>query len=98
MLIQPLLENAIKHGITTRQDQKNLIQVKISLINSNLLQVLVINDTGKLTNYNKKEHLSTAINTIKERLQLFKINGNSGRFNLNIEEKLTTAQLVIPIQ
>lgn len=98
MLIQPLLENAIKHGITTRQDQKNLIQVKISLINSNLLQVLVINDTGKLTNYNKKEHLSTAINTIKERLQLFKINGNSGRFNLTIEKKLTTAQLVIPIQ
>jgi sensor histidine kinase YesM len=97
MLIQPLVENAIKHGINTLNREHNEINCRFSLINKNILQVLVVNPTGTISSYNKNNHLSSAINIIRQRVKLISINNQQGEFELLIEKEMTTAKLLIPI-
>lgn len=79
MLIQPILENAIQHGIRSLQT-KGIINVNIKLEKHNLTDVLLISliDNGVGYNASKKikennktgfEHESKAINICKKRIE-----------------------------
>ncbi|MGE7775035.1 sensor histidine kinase [Chitinophaga sp. NPDC101104] len=109
MLIQPILENAIKHGLAPKNGSGHLL-VRLEL-QGDLLYCAVDDDgigwehansikTGKLT-----KHESTALSVIRERLQIIKsFNGSVGKleiidkFNSGFGNKAgTLVEILIPI-
>ncbi|WP_298708651.1 histidine kinase [uncultured Chitinophaga sp.] len=109
MLIQPILENAIKHGLAPKNGSGHLL-VRLEL-HGDLLYCAVDDDgigwehansikTGKLT-----KHESTALSVIRERLQIIKsFNGSVGKleiidkFNSGFGNKAgTLVEILIPI-
>ncbi|WP_295120877.1 histidine kinase [uncultured Chitinophaga sp.] len=87
MLIQPILENAIKHGLAPKNGSGRLI-VKMQLQND-LLYCAVDDDgigweqSNALKSNKLVKHESTAISVIKERLQIIKsFNGSIGKLEI----------------
>jgi LytS/YehU family sensor histidine kinase len=86
-LIQPHIENAIKHGLLHKRDFKKLI-LNIELLDNNILQVEIIdNGIGRTASalINKKrraKHVSFATNAILERISLI-----NSQYKLNISLK-----------
>ncbi len=75
MILQPFVENAIKHGMSEKKDSGK-IQVSFSLLHEDLL-LCTVRDNGigrKKAEEKKREstntHESTALNVTEERLQL----------------------------
>lgn len=69
MLIQPFIENAIKHGFTNKSDNA---YIKISMYLKNNLIFVEIEDNGigiKKTKEHEQKHQSLSIQITKERLQ-----------------------------
>jgi ligand-binding sensor domain-containing protein len=109
MLIQPILENAIKHGLAPKNGSGHLL-VKLEL-RGDLLLCAVDDDgigwehannikSGKLA-----KHESTALSVIKERLQIIKsFNGSVGKLEIIDKFKSgfgnkegTLVEILIPI-
>lgn len=109
MLIQPILENAIKHGLAPKNGSGHLV-VRLEM-HGDLLYCAVDDDgigwehansmkTGKLT-----KHESTALSVIKERLQIIKsFNGSVGKLEIIDKFKSgfgnkegTLVEILIPI-
>lgn len=88
MLIQPILENAIKHGFSPKREN-NLL--KITMVAKNDLVICSVDDNGigwkkKNSDFSTMKHESTALTIMRERLNLIKsYNGNTG--NLEIIDK-----------
>lgn len=100
MLIQPLVENAIKHGLMPTEDQKK-VEVKISLDKDSKLLLVEVCDNGigmrtKPSNHLKKTN-SISGDVIKERLQIlkkrFKVNARINYINL---DQGTKVELYLP--
>ena len=75
LLIQPLVENAIIHGVSTLKDRKGFISISFNLINKELECVVKDNGIGIETSIKEKEqriitHESVALKNIEERLKL----------------------------
>ncbi len=106
MLIQPLLENAIKHGLAPKKE-KGLLKINLFL-DKDLLEC-VVDDDGigwrKTSNdFSYMKHESTALSIIKERLNLIKsYNNNTGKleiinkFMLPTPQSGTVVKIFIPI-
>lgn len=84
MLLQPFLENAIKHGLLHLKGNKTLT---ITFKKNNSLLEITIDDNGigrkkseELNLNNRKDHISFATNAIEKRLEIL---------NLNKEDKIT---------
>lgn len=92
MLIQPLIENAIKYSNTNTQNQI-LIQVRIE---NDFLKVKIENSYDSSV-VRTKRHKSTAITVIKERLRLYSKNNVEGRFSLELEKDKAIATIFVPI-
>jgi hypothetical protein len=106
MLIQPILENAIKHGFSPKKEN-NLLKISLS-VQKDILEC-VVDDNGigwrkKNSDFASLKHESTALTILRERLNLIKsYNGNSG--NLEIIDKFiqdntqsgTIVKIYIPI-
>ena len=73
LLIQPLVENALKHGM--RADQKMVITINVEKTKNALL--IKVADTGKGFNDNKKSKRGIGLANCEQRLKL--IYGNSHR-------------------
>jgi len=90
MLIQPFVENAIKHGLKNKRNGGS-IDVKFSLPSSSGLLQCVIIDNGHgiktITTNNNKHKLNSSVSTqiVKERLQIFK-----DKFKVNCRFLTTT--------
>ncbi len=103
MLIQPLVENAIIHGILPKQ-AKGKIELNFEVQN-NALYVTIIDDGIGIDNSKKlKEnqvvlHKSMALSIIKERLEMLQKNTNKNtKLDILQTETGTKVLLVIPIK
>lgn len=99
MMVQPLLENAVKHGISNLSDKSGLIILDLSFENKNenLLCIQIIDNGLGMSHKQIRNHSSTALNVIQERLAIYSKNGIFGTLNINYTEKGTTCILKIPV-
>lgn len=93
MMLQILVENAIKHGISLQPDGGNLILI----INKNAEHLLcqVIN-SGSLGNESTTKGFGVGIKNITERLAL--LYDNKASFNLAEENQKVIAELTLPLE
>jgi hypothetical protein len=96
MLIQPILENAVKHGVSALNDTEGHIEVTFGLVNEYLLKV-TIKDNGKPFVSKSFKGNSIAVQTIKDRLNIYTKNKVKGEYHLLVSEKGATATVTIPI-
>lgn len=97
MLIQPLIENAIKHGVANLEGRKGLIKIKIQLISEDRLEIQIIDNGQGKNNKKMSSHASTATNVIYQRLELYTKNNTKGSFNITFSYNGTIAILILPI-
>jgi len=98
MLLQPLVENAIWHGLSKKEGTKN-IQLSFE-IQEELLKI-VIEDNGKGIEQDKTKHVSVGMEIVKERIRLayeedpgfdfFSIENMSGNKGVSIK-------IILPLQ
>ena len=108
MIIQPIIENAIKHGLAPKKEKDNaLLKIELSLQDDILECVVDDNGMGwKKTQptFSSAKYESTALNIIRERLKLIKsYNNNTGRLEIidkysnGYKESGTTVKIYMPI-
>lgn len=90
MLLQPIVENAIKHGLKTKTGEQKL-SIRFSVLENQLLKI-VIEDNGigrqasALLNQNRKRHQSFAGKALEERIRLLNINAGYRQFEINFTD------------
>lgn len=108
MIIQPIIENAIKHGLAPKKEKdKAFLKVGFSLEQDFIECVIDDNGIGwrkNQSNFSAIKHESTALSIIKERLKLIKsYNNNSGKIEVidkysnGYNESGTTVRIYMPI-
>ncbi len=105
MLVQPIIENAIKYGVSTAK--KNFPRIKVSVRQTEHNLVFCIQDNGigfeGVSELQSKEKLSqsNAITIIIERLNLIEIKGRKGWIEIESESNATptgtSVSIYIPI-
>ena len=107
MLIQPYVENAIKHGLLHKKEDRKLRVTFRMLLEEQMLQCVII-DNGigreKATQLRQKKHLSFATQANQNRLELLNF-GKEKKIGVTIEDVLnenneiqgTKVILLIPI-
>jgi two-component sensor histidine kinase len=98
MIIQPLIENAIVHGLA----QKGISgKLEISIRKEKAYLNITVKDNGKGLTTNPESHNGFGLKLVKERLNLLNTGGANGKLTLNsnLGENNTgvTAVLIIPI-
>lgn len=103
-ILQPLVENAINHGLRCSENTDNELKISASLISSTQLKLMVSNNGKPISkelvrklndgSYNAGQN-SYGIYNIRHRLKLVYSGRAYLRYHSN--EKLTTAVLVLPL-
>lgn len=96
MLVQPVVENAIKHGVFNTKADKGLIQISINLKTHHLLQISV-KDNGSMPVLQQSKHNSVALKIIQERLSMYSKNKTTGHFELIFTPEGAVANMLIPV-
>ncbi|MBR1383617.1 MAG: histidine kinase [Ruminococcus sp.] len=94
LTVQPIVENAIKHGALTRRDGSGVVKIKTEEIDGNI--VITVTDNGTGTNValtsKQKEHRSVGIENARKRLEL----QCGGTLEVNITGSGASAVITIP--
>ncbi len=71
LVVQPVVENAIRHGALSRKDKKGFVQLKSEEQDGMIRITVEDNGTGEIKMTSKqKDHQSVAIENIKQRLEM----------------------------
>jgi len=89
-LLNPLVENAIKHGFQTSQE---ILKVKISARLENQTLLLEVANTGKLAKKPNSNGTKIGLNNVRERLE--KLFGGKASFELFEEKEYVVARIRI---
>ena len=103
LLLQPFVENAIKHGLLHKTGKKNL---SIAFINQDQFIKIIVDDDGigrersaELNNIKNASHISFATQSLQQRIELLNIN-KKDKITLTYTDKHnkqgTTVTLLIP--
>ena len=77
MLVQPLIENAIKHGVKNRNQEDGHVSIIIEKVDKSLLSIKVIDNGRGLKNTQNDHHKSLSLTIVKERI------GHDGDLKIN---------------
>lgn len=92
MILQPLIENAFKHGLMNQLDENPVLEINTQLQDKNRL-ILQVKNTGHLkTGLNKD---SIGLNNVRKRLYLSY--QNNARFDLRQDGEFVVAQIEIAV-
>jgi hypothetical protein len=99
MLVQPLLENAIKHGVSNLKERRGRIEVVIMTEVENWLNIKIRDNGNGLVKRDEssKVHTSAALDIIRERLTVYEVDGRKGKLDIQFSENGTVSELVVPI-
>lgn len=83
LLIQPIIENAFKHGLFHKKGEKKL-KIEFKVVDEMLQCVVIDNGIGisesqKINQWKKKDHKSAGISTTRERLSM--LHNENPKFN-----------------
>lgn len=97
MLIQPLVENAIGHGLINRSDDKGELHLSLTLAGNNILCEITDNGVGRekaaeIKSQKNIRYQSAAIPNIKERMSILQ-NENNSEIKLEIEDIIADHQI-----
>ncbi len=90
MLLQPIVENAIKHGLKTKMGEQKL-SIRFTRLENQSMKI-VIEDTGigrhasALLNRNRKKHQSFAGNALDERIRLLNLHAGYQQYELKFTD------------
>ena len=99
MMIQPFIENAIKHGVSNLQRKRGEIHIIIRYGEDPLYLEVIVKDNGKglASKASRASHTSTALQIIEERLKLYQIQNRYGSYTISFSKIGTEAIIKIPI-
>lgn len=92
LLLNPLVENAIKHGLQTSPKP---LKIKISAKMENEKLILEVANTGKLDNLHNSNGTKIGLKNVCERLE--KLYGEKSTFELKQEDELVKARIEIKL-
>lgn len=92
MLLQPLFENAIKHGV---YESLETVSIQVTIFRTKDILYIKIMNNYDVENPSKKRGLGTGLQNIRERLRL--LYGSSASFQTKTDEGKFIALLTIPI-
>jgi hypothetical protein len=96
MLIQPLIENAIKYGIPNSKEDAKFIEIKMDLLEANILEVKII-DHGKWIERASLSGKAHSLMITKERIGLYEKDGVKGNLVILKNSTGSEVKLNIPI-
>jgi predicted SAM-dependent methyltransferase len=96
MLIQPLIENAIKYGIPNSKEDAKFIEIKMDLLEANILEVKII-DHGKWIERASLSGKAHSLMITKERVGLYEKDGVKGNLVILKNSTGSEVKLNIPI-
>lgn len=76
LLIQPFIENAIRHGLLNKTEGERKLSVQIELIDDTIIYTITDNGVGRqraqeLRDINKPDHVSYGIQMSRERIKIY---------------------------
>jgi sensor histidine kinase YesM len=99
MMLQPFIENAIKHGVSNLRRKRGEIHIIFNYLEDGHFLEVTIRDNGRGLSPNaaRSNHTSKALSIIEERLQLYQIQQHFGSYTIHYSKKGTEAKIKIPI-
>lgn len=70
LTVQPVVENAIKHGALTRRDGTGFVKIKTEEFGGMVRIIITDNGTGAALTNKQKEHQSVGIKNVRQRLEI----------------------------
>lgn len=92
LTIQPIVENAIKHGALTRRDGSGMVKIRTEEIEDKIRITITDNGKGASLTKKQKEHQSVGIQNVSQRLAL----KCSGTLKQKISENGAVSVIEIP--
>jgi len=99
MMLQPFIENAIKHGVSNLRRKRGEIHIIFNYLEDGHYLEVTIRDNGRGMSPNaaRSNHTSKALSIIEERLHLYQIQQHFGSYTIHYSKKGTEARIKIPI-
>lgn len=95
MMLQTLIENAIKHGISTLEAGGN-IELIAKINPSHELEIVIKNDTQQVVHANKENSLGFGFSSTKQRLKL--LYNEKANIELDLQNSHAVVRITIPIR
>ena len=92
LTVQPVVENAIKHGVLTRRDGTGVLKIKTEKTDSAIRITVMDNGTGASLTEKQKEHKSVGTENVRQRLAI----QCRGTLDIETAENGTVSVIVIP--
>jgi len=95
MILQPIVENAINHGLRLRDDGKGKLVIKVWIRKSILHFSISDNGIGveNAKIYRKANHKSQAVNILSEKIEVLQ---NLGLYNLDVKYSVLSSNVNFP--
>ncbi|MBK7587834.1 MAG: histidine kinase [Bacteroidetes bacterium] len=94
MMLQTLIENAVKHGISNLQQGGNIL-LNVTLRNDQYLAIDIINDTGVVKKTSNEFSLGFGLSSSKQRLKL--LYNDKAKLSLHFENNKAIVNIIIPL-